>query len=25
MVKDGVLEGVDEVYGMHNLPCHDLG
>ena len=25
MVKDGCLEGVDEVYGMHNVPSFTEG
>lgn len=25
MVEEGCLEGVDEVYGIHNVPNHDLG
>ena len=22
MIKDGLLNGVDEIYGMHNMPRH---
>ena len=25
MIKDGALEGVDEVYGLHNFPNFDEG
>lgn len=25
MIKDGCLEGVDEVYGMHNIPVFTEG
>jgi metal-dependent amidase/aminoacylase/carboxypeptidase family protein len=25
MIKDGCLEGVDEVYGCHNWPSHPVG
>ena len=25
MIKDGLLNGVDEIYGMHNLPCFGEG
>jgi metal-dependent amidase/aminoacylase/carboxypeptidase family protein len=25
MVKEGCLEGVDEVYGLHNIPNHFEG
>ena len=25
MIKEGILDGVDEIYGMHNLPCYPLG
>ena len=25
MVEENVLEGVDEIYGFHNWPTHDVG
>jgi metal-dependent amidase/aminoacylase/carboxypeptidase family protein len=25
MIKDGCLEGVDEVYGLHNIPIFQKG
>ena len=25
MIKEGCLDGVDEVYGLHNAPGHDEG
>lgn len=25
MIKEGCLEGVDEVYGIHNVPTFDEG
>ena len=25
MIKEGCLEGVDEVYGFHNWPTHPVG
>ena len=25
MIKEGCLDGVDEVYGMHNMPGYDEG
>ena len=25
MIKDGCLDGVDEIYGLHNWPTHPVG